>query len=68
MLLHYIKLISEYEDSRRSEDVGEPSSDTDTPQRDTPDMPLHRNWSSQSSPPAATCPLATPSSSKTSRR
>ena len=39
MLLHYIELISEYQDSRRSEDVGEPSSDTDTPQQDTPDMP-----------------------------
>ena len=39
MLLHYSELISEYQDSRRSEDVGEPSSDTDTPQQDTPDMP-----------------------------
>ena len=39
MLLHYIELISEYQDSRRSEDVGEPSSDIDTPQQDTPDMP-----------------------------
>ena len=39
MLLHYIELISEYQDTRRSEDVGEPSSDTDTPQQDTPDMP-----------------------------
>ena len=39
MLLHYIELMSEYQDSRRSEDVGEPSSDTDTPQQDTPDMP-----------------------------
>ena len=68
MLLHYIELISEYQDIRRSEDVGEPSSDTVTPQQDTPDMPLHRNWSSQSSPPAATCPPATPSSSKTSKR
>ena len=66
MLLHYSELISEYQDSRRSEDVGEPSSDTDTPQQDTPDMPLHRNWSSQSGPPAATCPPATPSSSTTS--
>ena len=39
MLLHYIELISEYQDTRHSEDVGEPSSDTDTPQQDTPDMP-----------------------------
>ena len=37
MLLHYIELISEYQDTRRSEDVGAPSSDT--PQQDTPDMP-----------------------------
>ena len=35
MLLHYIELISEYQDTRRSEDVGAPSSDTDTPQQDT---------------------------------
>ena len=39
MLLHYIELISEYQDTRRSEDVGAPSSDTDTPQQDTPDCP-----------------------------
>ena len=39
MLLHYIELISEYQDTRRSQDVGAPSSDTDTPQQDTPDMP-----------------------------
>ncbi len=39
MLLHYIELISEYQDTRRSEDVGAPSSDTDTPQQNTPDMP-----------------------------
>ena len=39
MLLHYIELISEYQDTRRSEDVGAPSSDIDTPQQDTPDMP-----------------------------
>ena len=39
MPLHYIELISEYQDTRRSEDVGAPSSDTDTPQQNTPDMP-----------------------------
>ena len=39
MLLHYIELISEYQDSRRSEDAWEPSFDPYTPQQDTPDMP-----------------------------
>ena len=39
MLLHYIELISEYQDTRRSEYVGGPSSDTVTPQQDTLDMP-----------------------------
>ena len=68
MLLHYIELISEYQDSRHSKDLREPSSDINTPQQDTPDMLLHRNWSSRSSPPATTCPPATPSSSKTSKR
>ena len=40
MLLHYIELISEYQDSRHSEDAGEPSFDPDTPEQDIPDMPL----------------------------
>ena len=39
MLLHYIELISEYQDSRHSKDLREPSSDINTPQQDTPDMP-----------------------------
>lgn len=39
MLLHYIELISEYQDSRRSADVEEPSSEPDTPQQDSSDMP-----------------------------
>ena len=39
MLLHYIELISEYQDSRRSEDTGEPSFDPHTPEQDIPDMP-----------------------------
>lgn len=39
MLLHYIELISEYQDSRRSEDAWGPPFDPYTPQQDTPDMP-----------------------------
>ena len=39
MLLHYIELVSEYRDSRRSEDAWEPSLAPYTPQQDTPDMP-----------------------------
>ena len=39
MLLHYIELISEYQDSRRSEYAGEPSFDPHTPEQDIPDMP-----------------------------
>lgn len=39
MLLHYIELISEYQDSRRSEDAREPSFNPYTPQQDVPDMP-----------------------------
>ncbi len=39
MLLHYIELISQYQDTRRSEDLQDMPSDTDTPQQDTPDMP-----------------------------
>ena len=39
MLLHYIELISEYQDSRRSEDVEEPPFDPYTPEQVTPDMP-----------------------------
>ena len=39
MLLHYIELISEYQDSRRSEDAWGSSLNPYTPQQDTPDMP-----------------------------
>ena len=39
MLLHYIELISEYQDSRRLEDTGELSFDPHTPEQDIPDMP-----------------------------
>ena len=38
MLLHYIGLISEYQDSRRSSERRDIPSDTDTPQQDAPDM------------------------------
>ena len=66
MLLHYIELISEYQDTRRSEDVGAPSSDTDTPQQDTPDLPPPPGTGPVNpEPAAATCPPATPSSTKT---
>ena len=39
MLQHYIELISEYQDSRRSEEAWEPSSDYHTPQQDNLQMP-----------------------------
>ena len=39
MLQHYIELISEYQDSRRSEDAREPSPDDRTSPQDDPHMP-----------------------------
>lgn len=39
MLQHYIELISEYQDARRSTGVGEPPSEPDTPQQDSSYMP-----------------------------
>ena len=39
MIQHYIELISEYQDSRLSEDHREPSPDDHTPQQDAPHMP-----------------------------
>jgi len=39
MLLHYIRLMSKYQDSLRYAGVGEPSSEPNTPQQDNPDMP-----------------------------
>ena len=38
MLPHYIRLMSEYQDSLRYAGVGEPSSEPNTPQQDNPDM------------------------------
>ena len=39
MLQHYIELISQYQDSRRSQDVREPFPGAHTPPQDSPDMP-----------------------------
>ena len=39
MLLNYIELVSEYQDSRRSAGTGESSLDPYTPEQDIPDMP-----------------------------